>query len=84
MIYSYILTYKHSVHSINPTNVGHGITQLLTQHMRVIAILSSVYFVQYLLLYTIQITREHTYVTRFWKTLHIRTLLDFEKYRFEI
>jgi len=23
-------------------------------------------------------------VTQFWKTLHIRTLLDFEKYGFEI
>jgi len=43
MIYLYILTYKHSVHSINPANVGHGITKLLTQHMSVIAILSSAY-----------------------------------------
>jgi len=24
------------------------------------------------------------YVTQFWKTLHIRTLLDFEKYRFVV
>jgi len=62
MIYSYILPYKHTVQSINPTNVG-GITKLLTQHMRIIPILSSVDFVQYLLLYTVQITREHTYVS---------------------
>jgi len=63
MIYSNILTYKHFVHSINPTNVGRGITKLLTQHMRIIAILPFTYFVQYLLLYTVQITREHTYVS---------------------
>jgi len=56
------VTYKHSVHSINLTNVG-GITKLLTWHKRLIAILSFVYFVQYLLLYTVQITRERTYVS---------------------
>jgi len=30
------------------------------------------------------VTGAYLIVTQFWKTLHIRTLLDFEKYRFEI